>query len=95
MRQKHTKNDTYISNKISTSRKYTNILLQHHNNKKNDINFNIETLTNTYNHIHTIHRESTFHTKTKIMGNNGSSVSNKKMSSFPIHESTTTKKNTG
>ena len=77
MRQKHTKNDTYISNKISTSRKYTNILLQHHNNKKNDINFNIDTPTNTCNHIPTVYRERNCHRKTTIMESNGSYVTNK------------------
>ena len=77
MRQKNTKDEKHNSNKISTSRMYTHLLLQHHIKNKNNINFNINTPTNTYNQTHTAHKESIFHTKTTIMGNNGSVSNNK------------------
>ena len=77
MRQKNTKDEKYNSNKISTSRTYTHLLLQHHINNTNDINFNIDTSTNTCNQIPTTHRERNFHTKTTIMGNNDSVSTNK------------------
>ena len=77
MRQKiqKTKNITHIKltpvERIHTS--YYNITLK----TKNDINFNIDTLTKICNQTHTAHKESTFHTKTIIMGNNGSVSNNK------------------
>ena len=77
MRQKNTKDEKYNSNKISTSRTYTHLLVQHDIKNKNDINSSIDTPTNTYNQTHTVHKERTFHIKTTIMGNNGS-VSNYK-----------------
>ena len=76
MRQKNTKDEKYNSNKISTSRTYIHLLLQHHINN-NGINFNIETSTNTCNQIPTTHRERNFHTKTTIMENNDSVSTNK------------------
>ena len=77
MRQKNTKDEKYNSNKISTSRTYIKLLIQHHIKNKNDINFNIDTPNNTYNQTHTARKESTFHTEITIMGNKGS-VSNDK-----------------
>ena len=77
MRQKNTKDEKHNSNKISTSRTYTYLLVQHHIKNKNDIKSSIDTPTNTYNQTHTVHKESTFHIKTTIMGNNGSVSNNK------------------
>ena len=74
---KKKKNETQNSNKISTSRNYTHLLLQHHINNKNDINFNIDTqlihVTKFPRHI----EKATFILNTTIMGNNGSVFTNK------------------
>ena len=75
--KKNTKNEKYNSNKISTSRTYTHLLVQHHIKNKNDIKSSIDTPTNTCNQIPTAHRESNFHTKRTIMGHNGSVSTNK------------------
>ena len=69
--QNNTTNNTFISNIISASRKNTNLILQHHNNKKHDININIYTPSNTCHQIPTAYREINFPTKTIIMENNG------------------------
>ena len=94
VRRTNTKNDKYISNKISASRKNTNVLLQHKNNKNHDINFNTESPNNTCKQIPTAYIERKFHTKTTIMENNGlyNTLINDNMS---VSEITITKNNTG
>ena len=78
MRQKNTKNETYNSNKISTSRKYTYLLLQHHINNKNNINFNMNTPNNTCNQIPTAQRKKKVSTNKNDIISNSQNHNNKK-----------------